>query len=108
MAIGGDVVIKVEPEVLVEKSQEVSASIRKMASCFEDLERIINRTNYYWIGEAGDMHRRLYQEQKENVDEMMRRLKEHPQDLLTIAQNYVQTEQAVEAVANQLSGNAIE
>lgn len=108
MAIGGDVVIKVEPEVLVEKSQEVSASIRKMASCFEDLERIINRTNYYWIGEAGDMHRRLYQEQKENVDEMMRRLKEHPQDLLTIAQNYVQTERAVEAVANQLSGNAIE
>ena len=32
MAIGGDVVIKVGPEVLVEKSQEVSASIRKMAS----------------------------------------------------------------------------
>ena len=79
-----------------------------MASCFEDLERIINRTNYYWIGEAGDMHRSLYQEQKENVDEMIRRLKEHPQDLLTIAQNYVQTEQAVEAVANRLSGNAIE
>ena len=108
MATGGDVVIKVGPEVLVEKSQEVSASIRKMASCFEDLERIINRTNYYWIGEAGDMHRSLYQEQKENVDEMIRRLKEHPQDLLTIAQNYVQTEQAVEAVANRLSGNAIE
>ena len=54
------------------------------------------------------MHRSLYQEQKENVDEMIRRLKEHPQDLLTIAQNYVQTEQAVEAVANRLSGNAIE
>ena len=108
MAIGGDVVIKVGPEVLVEESQEVAASIRKMASCFEDLERIINRTNYYWIGEAGDMHRSLYQEQKENVDEMIRRLKEHPQDLLTIAQNYVQTEQAVEAVANRLSGNAIE
>lgn len=108
MAIGGDVFIKVKPEVLVEKSQEVSASIRKMANCFNDLERIINRTSYYWIGEAGDMHRRLYQEQRDNVDEMMRRLKEHPEDLLTISQNYVQTEQAVEAIANELSGDVIE
>lgn len=108
MPIGGGISIKVRPEVLVEKSQEVSASIRKMASCFDDLERIINRTSYYWIGEAGDMHRRLYQEQKDNVDEMMKRLKEHPEDLLTISQNYVQVEQAVETIANELSGDVIE
>lgn len=108
MAVGGDIFIKVKPEVLVEKSREVSAGIRKMADCFNDLERIINRTSYYWIGEAGDMHRRLYQEQRENVDEMMRRLKEHPEDLLTISQNYVQTEQAVEAISNELSGDVIE
>lgn len=108
MAIGGDIFIKVKPEVLVEKAHEVSASIRKMANCFDDLERIINRTSYYWIGEAGDMHRKLYQVQRENVDEMMRRLKEHPEDLLTISQNYVQTERAVEAIANELSGDVIE
>lgn len=108
MAITGGVSVKVRPEVLVEKSQEVSASIRKLASCFDDLERIINRTSYYWIGEAGDMHRRIYQEQRDSVDEMMRRLKEHPEDLLTISRNYVQTEQAVEAIANQLSGDVIE
>lgn len=108
MPIGGGISIKVRPEVLVEKSQEVSASIRKMASCFDDLERIVNRTSYYWIGEAGDMHRRLYQEQKDHVDEMMKRLKEHPADLLTIAQNYVQVEQTVETVANELSGDVIE
>ncbi len=108
MAIGGDVFIRVKPETLVEKSQEVSESIRKMAACFDELERIINRTSYYWIGEAGDMHRRLYQEQKDNVDEIMRRLKEHPADLLTIAQNYMHTEQAVEEVANQLDGDVIE
>lgn len=108
MAIMGGVSVKVRPEVLVEKAQTVSASISKLASCFEDLERIINRTSYYWIGEAGDMHRRLYQEQRDNVDEMMRRLKEHPEDLLTISQNYVQAEQAVEAIANQLSGNVID
>lgn len=108
MAIIGEVLIKVRPEVLVEKSQEASAAIHKMESCFDELERIINRTGYYWLGEAGDMHRRLYQEQKEDVDEMMRRLREHPRDLLTIAQNYAQTEQAVEEIAKQLSGDVIE
>ncbi len=108
MPIGGGISFKVKTEVLVEKSQEVSASIRKMAACFDDLERMINRTSYYWIGEAGEIHRRLYQEQKDHVDEMMKRLKEHPEDLLAIARNYVQTEQAAEAVADGLPGDAIE
>lgn len=108
MPIGGGIFIKVRPEVLVEKSQEVSASIRKMAACFDDLERMINRTSYYWIGEAGEIHRRLYQEQRDHVDEMMKRLKEHPEDLLAIARNYVQMEQAAEAVADGLPGDAIE
>lgn len=108
MAIIGEVFIKVRPEVLVDKSQEVSASIRKMASCFDELERIINRTSYYWIGEAGDMHRKVYQDQRDNVDEMMKRLQEHPKDLLTISQNYVQAEQAVTSIANELSGDVID
>ena len=42
------------------------------------------------------------------MDEMMRRLKEHPEDLLTISQNYAQTERAVEAIAGELSGDVIE
>lgn len=108
MAIGGNISIKVQPEVLAQKSQEVSAGIRKLSSCFDDLERIVNRTSYYWVGEAGDMHRRLYQEQKGYVDEMLLRLKEHPKDLLEISRNYMQTEQIVETITNELSGNVIE
>lgn len=108
MAIGGNVIIKVNPEVLVQKSGEVSADIKKLSTCFDDLERIVNRTSYYWIGEAGDMHRKLYQEQKENVDEMMRRLEEHPRDLLDIAQKYVDVENVAGTIANELSGNVIE
>lgn len=108
MAIGGNISIKVQPEILAQKSQEVSTGIRKLSSCFDDLERIVNRTSYYWAGEAGDRHRRLYREQKGNVDEMMRRLKEHPKDLLEISQNYMQTEKTVETIANELSGDVIE
>ncbi len=108
MAIGGNVIIRVRPEVLVQKSQEVSADIQKLSACFEDLERIVNRTSYYWVGEAGDMHRKLYQEQKADVDEMMRRLKEHPRDLLEIAQKYIDVDVAAGAMANELPGDVIE
>lgn len=104
----GEVELRVSPEVLQQKVQEVSGEIRKMADRFDEMEQIVNRTSYYWIGEAGDLHRKLYREQKETVDEMMKRLREHPDDLLMIAQRYISTEQMTVAVANQLSGNVIQ
>lgn len=107
MAITGEVHIKVNTAVLNDKAQTVSKSISNMANCFEQLERIINRTSYYWIGEAGELHRKIYQENKQQIDEMFRRLKEHPTDLMTIAQTYATTEQMVQSLASELPGDII-
>ena len=107
MAIAGDVYIKVNSVVLNSKAQAVSKSITNMMQCFEQLETIIKRTSYYWIGEAGDLHRKMYQEQKPQIDEMMKRLKEHPTDLLTIAQTYEIAESEVQSIAFELPGDVI-
>lgn len=107
MAIIGEVHIKVNTAVLNDKAQTVSKSISNMASCFEQLERIINRTSYYWIGEAGDLHRKIYQENKQQIDEMFKRLKEHPTDLMTIAQTYEVAEEMVQSMASELPGDII-
>lgn len=107
MPITSDVHIKVNSTVLNSKAQSVSNSIKSMANCFEQLETIINRTSYYWIGEAGDMHRNIYKEQKSQVDEMMKRLKEHPVDLMTIAQTYESTESMAQSMAAELPGDII-
>lgn len=107
MPILGDVHIKVNSAVLNSKAQAVSDSIKSMADCFEQLETIINRTSYYWIGEAGDMHRNIYKEQKFQVDEMMKRLKEHPVDLMAIAHTYELTESMVQSMAAELPGDII-
>ena len=107
MAITGDVHIKVDTKVLIGKSQEVSKSIKNMENCFEELERIVSRTSYYWIGDAGDAHRKVYTEQKPKVEEMMKRLKEHPADLLTIAQTYETAEASVQAIAAELPTDVI-
>lgn len=104
----GEVQVKVTPEVLRDKAQMVTNSITAMERCFDELAGIISRTSYYWIGEAGDQHRKIYNDQKESIAEMMKRLKEHPADLLTISQNYSITENAVQEEANRLPEDAIE
>lgn len=108
MSIVGDVQIRVTPVKLREKAATVTTNINAMQNCFDELEQIINRTSYYWIGEAGDMHRQMYQEQKDAVVEMMKRLNEHPRDLVTIAGQYEVTEQEVAAIGESLSGDVIE
>lgn len=107
MAITGEVHIKVNSTVLNNKAQSVSKSITNMSNCFEQLETIINRTSYYWIGEAGDMHRKTYQDQKPQIEEMIKRLAEHPNDLVTIAQTYETAESEVQAMAGELPGDVI-
>ena len=108
VAIIGEVRVKVSTEVLRDKAQNVTNSIKNMGNCFSELESIINRTVYYWIGDAAEQHRRIYREQRESIDEMMKRLKEHPQDLLTISQNYDLAEKQTAEMINRLPGNIIE
>ena len=107
MAISGNVQIKVNPEDLIAKAETVTQYINKVVSSFDSISEIINGTNYYWIGEAGDLHRKMYNEEKDNIDTMFRRLKEHPRDLMTMAGAYADTEKAVEAMATELPGDVI-
>lgn len=107
MAIMGDVQIKVDPAVLVSKAEAVSGSIGSMEQYYSELERIVSRTSYYWIGEAGDMHRNIYKEQKAQVEEMLKRMREHPADLTAIAQTYENVESQLQSLAAELPGDII-
>ena len=107
MAISGNVEVKVSPAELLSKAETVSAGIANMENQCGQLEQIINRTSSYWIGEAGDMHRTIYQNQKLHIEEMMKRLKEHPADLIVIAQTYIEAEERAESLASGLPGDVI-
>ena len=106
--ISGDVALKVTPEVLLEKADLVQAKLRDMQQTLDSLEQAVNGTKEYWIGEAGDMHRKMYEEEKENIATIMKRLNEHPVDLRTIAQTYMDTEAAVQEIAESLPVDIIE
>ncbi len=82
----GDIILKEAPERLMEKADQVSREIRAMTDAFGELAAVISKTSHYWIGEAGDHYRTFYTENKEEIEEMLKRLEQHPGWLLQKAQ----------------------
>lgn len=107
MAGIGSVTVKVTPEVLVTQAEEVRRLGKDMQNRFHNLQNTIERTRGYWIGDAGELHRKLYDEQKDNVNQMLRRLLEHPDDLLAISENYKAAERTNVESATVLSADVI-
>lgn len=107
MAISGQVVLKVTPEQLLAKAETTKNNISKLSGSFEKISSIIEKTKNYWIGEAGDLHRKLYTDENEEIQEMFARLLEHPTDLELIAKNYLNVEDVVENLALELPGDVI-
>ena len=104
MAIAGAVELLVTPEVLNQKAVEVEKNVANMRTHFENMRTLVEKSKGYWVGEAGDMHRQNYTEQQENIEQILKRLAEHPADLRVIAQTYSDTELKIEEVIQSLPG----
>lgn len=104
----GMVEVRVSPEVLRTQADEVRRLGNDMRQRFSALEDTMARTKYYWLGDAGELHRKLYEQQKENVDKMLLRLMEHPDDLIAISETYMQGEKANVATAQMLDADIIQ
>ena len=106
MAISGEFILKVTPEELISRAAEVKSLGEKMKGDFAELEQLVEKTRGYWIGEAGELHRQRYTEQKDDIQRMLNRLMEHPDDLLLISGNYSQAEstnvETAQALPNDL------
>lgn len=107
MAIAGGVELLVTPEVLNQKAVEVEKNVAAMRTHFETMRTLVGKSKGYWVGEAGDMHRQNYTEQQENIEQILRRLAEHPADLRVIAQTYSETELRIEDVIESLPGDVL-
>lgn len=88
MSAIGEVAIRVSPEQLEMQADLVERLADRMQNSFIRMEETVAGMSHYWAGEASELHRRLYQEKKEDIDLLLKRLREHPRDLKEIAQNY--------------------
>lgn len=100
--------IKVSPEVLYRQVDDVLGRIGRIEGHFSSIENKINNSTNYWKGEAGEAHRRVYQESKEGIEEVLNDFRQTAENLRTIAGTYENTEKTVVAEAQGLLVDVIE
>lgn len=94
--------IMVTPEILTEKAAQIAERLEKIQQYLDILSQTVARSGGYWIGEAGDLHRGMYEEKKPLIKEIMHRLQEHPRQLCRMAGVYMDAEDTVRRTAEML------
>ena len=100
-------VLKVSPEALLSAAQSAQDHIAKLTSVFDSIEQLVSRSQGYWQGDAGDFHRSSYEERREDIALVLGRLKEHPGDLLAMANVYSKAESTAQETASALPADAL-
>lgn len=101
-----DIKMNVLPNELDMKAQEAATAIFEMEQLLANVQDTVNRTEYYWNGEAAEINRKVFLEQKEDMEAILSRLKEYPETLRKVANIYRETEEKPKA--EPWSSNLIE
>lgn len=101
-----DIKMNVLPNELDIKAQEAATAIFEMEQLLANVQDTVNRTEYYWNGEAAEINRKVFLEQKEDMEAILSRLKEYPETLRKVANIYRETEEKPKA--DPWSSNLIE
>ena len=100
MAAG--VVLKVKPDILKSKAEEISGYVEDIKSQWNNLYQIINENTQYWQGDASDIQRKSVLSVNEEMENICQRLLEHPSDLLNMAEVYSKTEENIKSTIDVL------
>lgn len=85
----------VTPQELIQKAEEMKEAINSMEGAYDDLSTLVTATSGYWIGEGGESCRGMFLDRREDVEEMLARMREHPDKLLKIAGIYREGEEKI-------------
>ena len=103
----GEGTISVKPEELVVKASELQRKVSSIREKFSTMTSLVEKTESYWLGEAGSFYREMYEDAIKEQESVLKRLEEHPKDLLEIAQRYSDKELHLEQLANELPGDVL-
>ena len=99
--------LRVSPEVLVAKAETVLKDMLVLKQALQRVEQKIDGTSAYWNGEAGEQYRQIYNEQREDIRNILNRLQSNPARLKQIGESYIDTDKQVNEIAETLLGNVI-
>ena len=89
------ITLKVSPDVLKSKAQEIESEINRIQSYWKQISKMILNSRSYWAGEASEEHQKYRVDVEDDMQVIFKRLREHPRDLLSMADIYISTEQEV-------------
>lgn len=94
-ANSSEVTFTVTTQELKIKAEQVSREISQMEFFYQALESLVSSTVSYWEGDAAELFRRMFTEHQNEVNDIVKRLKAHPTNLLTMAGIYEGAEQVI-------------
>ena len=86
-------VIKVSTERMRAAADSVESKMNVMRDSFDELDSIMRNCTSYWEGDGADHYRQVYDSYKDDISEVLARLREQIMDLRQMAGIYEQTEQ---------------
>jgi WXG100 family type VII secretion target len=100
-------VLKVSVDTLKSKASEIQTQVNNVEKNWEKMSQIIQNSKSYWEGEASDEHQKYRTDIEDDVQVMIKRLKEHPTNLLEMAGVYEETEQEIVQLTSALPDDII-
>ena len=102
-----DFVLKVTPAQLETRAKAVESHIKAFENDWKQMTDIIRNSKGYWAGDASTTHQKYFKECEDDVLQIIKRLKEHPRDLLTMAGIYKESENKASQLAKTVPGDVI-
>lgn len=99
--------LKVSPEVLKSQASEITKEINTIERQWSNLKSTVQRSKSYWEGDASQTHQKFITQINNDVEKVLRRLKEHPKDLLQMAKLYNEAEEKAKQLAGKLPEDII-
>lgn len=93
--MSSNMILRVTPELLERKAEEFEAVVKEIQGHFDRIESVSAKTKGYWVGDAGDRDRESFVSYQDDISFIVRRLGEHPTDLLSMAGIYRSAEKDV-------------
>ena len=106
MALTGQIIVTTEQ--LCAQATIVRNELNRMETQFDRIKRLIDGSVNYWIGEAGDAHRKQYTGRISSIEEMFAKYKEHIRDLEMMAGVYEVAEHVAANAADMLPASTLD
>lgn len=100
-------IIKVTPDVLINTSNELSTQGSQINALTTQMMELVNALPSSWTGDAGNAYVSRFSGLSDDIERITNMINEHVEDLNTMAQNYITTEQQIGDMAQTLSADVI-